>query len=260
MVHLKKPEEIVLMRRAGKVVADILDRVREAVRPGVTTAELDTLAEDYIRSCGGSPVFKGYRPSSDMTPFPGTICASVNEEVVHGIPGARVLEEGDILSVDVGVCLEGYCGDAACTYPVGSISGKRQALLEVTETSLNKAIEAALKGRTLGDIGYAVESYVKPLGYGIVRDYTGHGIGKKMHEAPQVPNFGHPRRGVTLQRGMTIAIEPMIMSGREDVKVGENGWTVFTADGSDAAHFERSIAILDDGPEILTPWTSRMAH
>lgn len=260
MVHLKKTEELVLMRRAGKVVADILDRVREAVRPGVTTAELDTLAEDYIRSCGGSPVFKGYRPEPDMTPFPGTICASVNEEVVHGIPGPRVLEEGDILSVDVGVCLEGYCGDAACTYPVGSISGKRQALLEVTETSLNKAIEAALKGRTLGDIGYAVESYVKPLGYGIVRDYTGHGIGKKMHEAPQVPNFGHPRRGVTLQRGMTIAIEPMIMSGREDVKVGENGWTVFTADGSDAAHFERSIAILDDGPEILTPWTSRMAH
>ncbi|MBQ9526772.1 MAG: type I methionyl aminopeptidase [Fretibacterium sp.] len=260
MVHLKSPDELVLMRRAGKVVADILDRVREVVRPGVTTAELDTLAEDYIRSCGGAPVFKGYRPSSDMTPFPGTICASVNEEVVHGIPGPRVLEEGDILSVDVGVYLEGYCGDAACTYPVGSISGKRQALLEVTETSLNKAIEAALKGRTLGDIGYAVESYVKPLGYGIVRDYTGHGIGKKMHEAPQVPNFGHPRRGVTLQRGMTIAIEPMIMSGREDVKVGENGWTVFTADGSDAAHFERSIAILDDGPEILTPWTSRMAH
>ena len=260
MVHLKSSRELDLMRRAGKVVADILDRVREVVRPGVTTAELDTLAEDYIRSCGGTPVFKGYRPTLDMTPFPGTICASVNEEVVHGIPGPRVLEEGDILSVDVGVCLDGYCGDAACTYPVGNISGKRQALLEVTETSLNRAIETALKGRTLGDIGYAVESYVKPLGYGIVRDYTGHGIGKKMHEAPQVPNFGHPRRGVTLQRGMTIAIEPMIMSGREDVKVGENGWTVFTADGSDAAHFERSIAILDDGPEILTPWTSRMAH
>ncbi|MCR5347129.1 MAG: type I methionyl aminopeptidase [Fretibacterium sp.] len=260
MVHLKSPEELVLMRRAGKVVADVLDRVRESVRPGVTTLELDTLAEDYIRSCGGTPLFKGYCPAPDMTPFPGTICASVNEEIVHGIPGDRVLEEGDILSVDVGVSLEGYCGDAACTYPVGSISGKRQALLEVTETSLNRAIEAALRGHTLGDIGYAVESYVKPLGYGIVRDYTGHGIGKKMHEAPQVPNFGHPRRGVTLQRGMTIAIEPMIMSGREDVRVGENGWTVFTADGSDAAHFERSIAVLDDGPEILTPWTSQMAH
>ena len=253
MVHLKSPAELVRMRRAGKVVADVLDHIREAVRPGVVTAELDGLAEEYIRSCGGAPVFKGYRPMPSMTPFPGTICASINEEVVHGIPSAeRRLEEGDILSVDVGVCLDGYCGDAACTYPVGAISAERQALLDVTEASLNRAIDAALKGRTLGDIGYAVESYVKPLGYGIVRDYTGHGIGKKMHEAPQVPNFGHPGRGVTLQRGMTIAIE--------DVRVGENGWTVFTADGSDAAHFERSIAILDDGPEILTPWTSRMAH
>ena len=258
MVHLKGPEEIVLMRRAGRVVADVLDRVREAVRPGVTTGELNRLAEDIIVAAGGAPVFKGYRPLASMTPFPGTICASVNEEVVHGIPGERRLEEGDILSVDVGVSLDGYCGDAACTYPVGAISPERAKLLEVTEVSLNRAIDAAVLGRTLGDIGHAVESFAKSLGYGVVRDYTGHGIGKKMHEAPQVPNFGRPGRGVTLQRGMALAIEPMITAGREEVQVAENGWTVRTADGSDAAHFERSLVILDDGPEVLTPWTSRM--
>ena len=259
MVHLKSPGEIDLMRRAGKVVADVLDRVREAVRPGVSTGELNRMVEEYIASCGGTPVFKGYKPMRSMTPFPGAICASVNEEVVHGFPDdGRRLEEGDILSVDVGVNLDGYCGDAACTYPVGAISPERAKLLEVTETSLNKAIGAALKGRTIGDIGYTVEFYVKSLGYGVVRDYTGHGIGRKMHEAPQVPNFGHPKRGVTLQRGMTIAIESMITAGGEKIRIGENGWTVVTADGSDAAHFERSIVVLDDGPEILTPWTSQM--
>lgn len=245
------------MRRAGKVVAEVLDLLREVVRPGVSTGELDRFAEEHIRSCGASPAFKGYRPSPSMSPFPGTICASINEEVVHGFPSDdRRLEEGDILSVDVGACLEGYYGDAACTYPVGTIGGARQRLLEVTEESLNRAIAAALKGRTIGDIGHAVESFASPLGYGIVRDYTGHGVGKKLHEAPQVPNFGRPGRGVTLQRGMTLAIEPMIMTGREEVMLGRDGWLVVTADGSDAAHFERSIAITDDGPEILTPWTS----
>ena len=203
------------MRRAGKVVAEVLDLLREVVRPGVSTGELDRIAEEHIRSCGASPAFKGYRPSPSMSPFPGTICASINEEVVHGFPSDdRRLEEGDILSVDVGACLEGYYGDAACTYPVGTIGGARQKLLEVTEESLNRAIAAALKGRTIGDIGHAVESFASPLGYGIVRDYTGHGVGKKLHEAPQVPNFGRPGRGVTLQRGMTLAIEPMIMRSR----------------------------------------------
>ncbi len=259
MIHLKNSDEIALMRRAGRVTADVLEKMRELVRPGVSTGELNEAAEEYILSCGGKPVFKGFKLSRSVPPFPGTICASINDEIVHGIPDyERRLEEGDILSVDVGVLLNGYCGDAACTYPVGSISPERQALLDVTETSLNKAINAAQEGNTLGDIGYAVESYVKPLGYGIVRDYTGHGIGKDMHEAPQVPNFGRPKRGVTLQRGLAIAIEPMIMSGGEDVKVAENGWTVSTADGSDAAHFERSIVITDDGPEVLTPWTSIM--
>ena len=245
------------MRRAGKVVAEVLDLLREAVRPGISTGELDRMAEEHIRSCGAEPAFKGYRPAPSMSPFPGTICASINEEIVHGFPNdRRRLAEGDILSVDVGACLDGYYGDAACTYPVGAVSAERRKLLDVTEASLNRAIAAALAGRTIGDIGHAVESYVVPLGYGIVRDFTGHGVGKKLHEAPQVPNFGRSGRGVTLQPGMTLAIEPMIMAGREKVLIGENGWVVVTADGSDAAHFERSIAVTADGPEILTPWTS----
>ena len=257
MIKIKSSEDIKLMMIAGRVTAEVLDIMREAVRPGISTGELDRLAEDHIRKNNGIPAFKNYRPMLSMTPFPGTICASVNDEIIHGIPDFnRILEEGDIISVDVGACINGWFGDAACTYPVGAINETRKKLLEVTETSLNKAIASALKGNTLGDIGNAVESYVKPLGYGIVRDYTGHGIGKKMHEAPQIPNYGKAGQGMTLKAGMTIAIEPMIMSGREDVKVSSNGWTVSTKDGSDAAHFERSIVILDDGPEILTKWQS----
>ncbi len=259
MIKLKTPEELKLMRIAGRVTAEVLDIMRDAVRPGISTGELDRLAEEHIRRNNGIPAFKNYRPMSSMTPFPGTICASVNEEVVHGIPSfGRILQEGDIISVDVGAYVNGYCGDAACTYPVGEISSERKKLLEVTETSLNLAISSALAGNTLGDIGNAVESYVKPLGFGIVRDYTGHGIGKKMHEAPQIPNYGKAGQGMTLKAGMTIAIEPMIMSGREKVKTASNGWTVLTLDGSDAAHFERSIAILDGEPEILTKWQSSM--
>jgi len=257
MIKIKRPEEIELMRVAGRVTAEVLDIMREAVRPGISTGELDRLAEEHIRKNNGIPAFKNYKPAFNMTPFPGTICASINEEVVHGIPDFnRILQEGDIISVDVGAYVNGYCGDAACTYAVGAISPEKQKLLDATEESLNRAIAAALNGNTLGDIGYAVESYVTPLGLGIVRDYTGHGIGKKMHEAPQIPNYGRAGQGMTLKTGMTIAIEPMIMSGREDVKVGANGWTVSTVDGSDAAHFERSIVILDDGPEILTKWQS----
>ena len=257
MIKIKSPEEIELMKIAGRVTAEVLDIMREAVRPGISTGELDRLAEEHIRKNNGIPAFKNYKPAFNMTPFPGTICASVNEEVVHGIPDFnRILQEGDIISIDVGAYVNGYCGDAACTYPVGAISPERQKLLEVTEDSLNRAIATALAGNTLGDIGHAVESYVKTFNFGIVRDYTGHGIGKKMHEAPQIPNYGKAGQGMTLKAGMTVAIEPMIMSGREDVKVGANGWTVSTVDGSDAAHFERSIVILDDGPEILTKWQS----
>ena len=257
MITLKKPEEISLMRIAGRVTAEVLDIMREAVRPGISTGELDRIAEEHIRANNGIPAFKNYRPASNMTPFPGTICASINDEIVHGIPmTSRILEEGDIISVDVGAYVGGWCGDAACTYPVGKISPERMALLKATEESLNRAIASALAGNTLGDIGNAVESYIKPLGYGIVRDYTGHGIGRKMHEAPQIPNYGRPGQGMTLKAGMTIAIEPMIMAGKEKVKTAGNGWTVLTVDGSDAAHFERTIAVLDDGPEVLTKWQS----
>ena len=256
MIKIKSAEEINLMRIAGRVTAEVLMIMRENVKPGISTGELDKLAEDHIRKNNGIPAFKNYRPSLSMTPFPGTICASINEEIVHGIPSYdRILQEGDILSVDVGACINGFFGDAACTYPVGEISAERQKLLNATEEALNLAIKAAISGNTVGDIGWAVESYIKPLGFGIVRDYTGHGVGKKLHEAPQVPNYGLPNNGVTLQTGMTIAIEPMIMAGNEETKTADNGWTVLTVDGSDAAHFERSIVILDDGPEILTAWS-----
>lgn len=246
------------MRKAGKVVADILDALRDVVRPGVSTGELDRTAEKYTRASGGTAAFKGYQPSHALVPFPGTICASVNQEIVHGIPAdTRILEEGDIVSVDVGVCLQGYYGDAACTYPVGAISASRKKLLDVTEKALELAIAASIMGNTVGDIGYAVESFVLKEGFGVVRDYTGHGVGRKLHEPPQVPNFGRPGRGVTLQRGMTLALEPMVMTGKEEISLGPDEWVVVTADGSDAAHFERSVVITDDGPEILTPWISR---
>ena len=257
MIKIKSLDEINLMKVAGRVTAEVLDIMREVIRPGISTGELDRLAEEHIRKNNGIPAFKNYKPSPNMTPFPGTICASINDEIVHGIPDfERILQEGDIISIDVGAYVNGYCGDAACTYPVGAINESRKKLLEVTEESLNRAIASAINGNTLGDIGHAVESYVIPLGFGIVRDYTGHGIGRKMHEAPQIPNYGKAHQGMTLKAGMTIAIEPMIMSGREDVKTGANGWTVSTVDGSDAAHFERSIVILDDGPEVLTKWQS----
>ncbi|MDR2529803.1 MAG: type I methionyl aminopeptidase [Synergistaceae bacterium] len=255
MVHFKTEEELVLMRGAGKVVADILDALRETVRPGVSTAELDRVAERYIHASGGTASFKGYCPTHAESPFPGTICASVNEEVVHGIPSdARILEEGDIVSVDVGVFLKGFHGDAACTYPVGAVGPARGKLLDITEKALELALAEAVAGHTVGDVGHAVESYVLKQGFGIVRVYTGHGLGKKLHEPPQVPNFGKPGKGVTLQKGMTLAIEPMVIAGKEKVKLGPDRWVVVTADGSDAAHFERSVVITDEGPEILTPW------
>ncbi len=257
MIKIKSSSEIELMKIAGRVTAEVLDIMRDVIRPGISTGELDRIAEEHIRKNNGIPAFKNYKPAFDMTPFPGTICASINEEVVHGIPDFnRILNEGDIISVDVGAYVNGYCGDAACTYPVGNISPERQKLLDATENALNRAIQAAVPGNTLGDIGFAVESYVTPLGLGIVRDYTGHGIGKKMHEAPQIPNYGKAGQGMILKAGMTLAIEPMIMSGQESVEVGANGWTVSTCDKSDAAHFERSIVITPDGPEILTNWKS----
>ncbi|HDQ92979.1 MAG TPA: type I methionyl aminopeptidase [Synergistetes bacterium] len=255
MISLKNETDLVHLRKAGKIVADVLMMIGDIIRPGVDTLTLDESAEEYILTSGGKPAFKGYRVPGIPRPFPGTLCVSVNEEIVHGIPTRdRLLEEGDIVSVDVGVCIDGYYGDAAYTYAVGEISRERADLVDVTRESLERAIKTAREGATLGDVGFAVESFVLPGGYGIVRDYAGHGIGRNLHEPPQIPNYGVPGRGVTLKSGMALAIEPMIMRGREAVRTLGDKWTVVTADGSDAAHFEKTIVVTGGEPEVITPW------
>ncbi|MDI9369923.1 MAG: type I methionyl aminopeptidase [Synergistaceae bacterium] len=255
MISLKTDREIRLMRKAGRIVADVLDMISDMIRPGLSTGEIDSAAESLIKRSGGLPAFKGYRVPTIKRPFPSAVCASINSEIVHGIPSReRLLQEGDIISIDVGACYSGYYGDAAYTYPVGSVSPERRNLLSVTKQSLEDAILAARAGNTLGDVGHAVEKRVAPHGYGIVRDYSGHGIGKRLHEPPQIPNYGEPGRGITLVAGMTLAIEPMVMAGAEEVFTGRDQWVVKTADGSDAAHFEKSILVQDGDPEILTPW------
>jgi len=255
MVTLKKDWEIDIMRQAGRIVASVLELLRERIQPGIDTASLDEAASELIERSGGIPAFKGYTMPGCPIPFPGALCISINEEVVHGIPSReRLLREGDIVSVDVGVLYKGYYGDAACTYPVGKISSRKEALLKVTLESLHRAIAAAQEGKTLGDVGHAIESYAISQGFSLVRNYCGHGIGRKLHEPPQVPNYGRPGNGVTLKKGMTIAIEPMVLSGGEDVVTLSDRWTVVTADGADAAHFEHTVLVTDGEAEILTPW------
>jgi methionyl aminopeptidase len=255
MVTLKKPGEIDKMRKAGRVVADVHDSMREMIRPGIDTMSLSEEADRILDKASAGAPFRGYRMRGASTPFPSAICVSINEEVVHGIPSReRILREGDIVSIDVGAIVEGYNGDAAKTYPVGKISPEREKLLSVTYKALHIGIEEALAGHTIGDIGHAIETWVLQNGCGLVRDYSGHGIGRKLHEAPQVPNFGKPKSGMTLIAGMTFCIEPMVMTGKEAVVCGENGWTVSTRDRSDAAHFEHALLVTDSGPEILTPW------
>lgn len=246
MIILKSQREINYLRDAGRVVAQTLEEVRKAVRPDITTQELDQIAEKYIKSCGATPAFKGYHG------FPGNICASVNEEVVHGIPGLRKLKNGDNVSIDIGAVINGYYGDAAITVPVGEVDAEVQRLLDVTEQSLYKGIEQAIAGNRLGDISHAVQTHAEKYGYGVVRDFVGHGIGRNMHEDPQIPNYGIPGRGPRLKSGMTLAIEPMINMGTHDVKVLDDGWTVVTTDAKRSAHFEHTIAITPEGPEILT--------
>ena len=243
------------MRHAGQIVADILKLMRDMVKPGVDTLTLDEAAEALVLKEGARPAFKDYKVPWSPVPFPGTLCVSINSEVVHGIPSrTRVLEEGDIISVDTGASIDGFFGDAACTYAVGKISEARQRLLDVTLASLHKGMDAIKPGATIGDVGHAVESYVLPFGYGLVRDYAGHGIGRRPHEAPQVPNFGEPGSGIMLKPRMTFCVEPMVMTGGETVKTLSDDWTVVTADGSDAAHFENSLLVTDNGVEVLTPW------
>ena len=250
MIVRKSKAEIEKMRLAGQVVADVHKMLREVVKPGVTTRELDRMAEALIRRAGAWPTFKGYRVGREV--FPASLCVSINQEIVHGIPSDRVLEEGDVLSVDCGATLDGYVGDSAVTLPVGAISKDLEYLLERTRASLYEAIAVSLPGRRVGDIGHAVESYIDPFGYGIVQDFCGHGVGRRLHEEPQVPNYGLPGTGRRLKSGWCIAIEPMVNLGTHETVMLGDGWTVETADGSVSAHFEHSIAITDDGPLILT--------
>ncbi len=246
MIEIKSSEEIRIMKQAGRIVALVLQELEHKIAPGVATAKLDRIAEKLIRRRGGEPAFLGYHG------FPANICVSVNEELVHGIPGVRRLQEGDIVSIDVGVCYRGFYGDAAKTFPVGKITGRAARLIEVTRTSLQKAVEKAEPGSYLSDISHAVQSYVEGENLAVVRNYVGHGIGRKMHEEPQVPNFGPPGRGPRLQKGMTMAIEPMVNEGTWELEVLQDNWTVVTKDRKLCAHFEHTVAVGENGPEILT--------
>lgn len=248
MVTLKSSKEIDTMARAGRIVAGTLQLVRGLVRPGVSTEALDAAAERFIRGHpGATPSFKG------LYGFPKTLCVSINDEIVHGIPSPkRILREGSIVSVDVGVCVDGYHADAATTIPVGEIAPEAARLLETTQRALEAGIAEARVGNHIGDIGHAIQSVAEAAGFGVVRELVGHGVGQKMHEDPQVPNHGQPRRGPRLQAGMTLAIEPMITMGGYTTKMMPDQWTVVTADGSIAAHFEHTVAITAEGPRILT--------
>jgi len=246
MIILKSRRELEKMRQAGRIVAGTLELLQQEVRPGITTADLDRLAEDYIRRQGAIPAFKG------LYGYPATICTSVNDEVVHGIPGRRVLQAGDIISIDVGVLWEGFYGDAAVTLPVGPITAELQELLQVAAGALQAGIAQAQPGNRLSDISHAIQTYVESRGFSVVRDYVGHGIGRKMHEDPQIPNFGPPGQGPLLKPGMTLALEPMVNMGTYQVQVAGDRWTVRTADGRHSAHFEHTVAIRETGPEILT--------
>jgi methionyl aminopeptidase len=245
----KSAQELDQMARAGTIVADALSLLGENIRPGTTTAELDQLADEFIRSRGGVPTFKGYR---GPYPYPASICTSPNDVVVHGIPDEYALVEGDILSVDVGVTLDGFVADSAYTFPVGEIDAETERLLEVCNAALHAGIDRARAGGKLTDISHAVQRVTEDAGFSVVRSLVGHGVGRDMHEDPQIPNFGEPGRGPTLAPGMTLAIEPMITAGSHQVVVRPDQWTIATADGSLSAHFEHTVAVTKDGPRILT--------
>jgi methionyl aminopeptidase len=246
MIIRKSEQEIEAMARAGRVVADTLALLGESLRPGVTTRELDEIAEDYIRGQRGAPTFKGYHG------FPASICTSPNSMVVHGIPGDYRIDDGDLLSVDVGVTLDGFVADSAYTFSVGSISDETQRLLDVGQAALEAGISEARPGNHVGDISAAVQRTVEEAGFSVVKSLVGHGIGRSMHEEPQIPNWGEPGRGPLLASGMTLAIEPMINAGSADVFVAEDRWSISTDDGSLSAHFEHTVAVTDGGPRILT--------
>jgi methionyl aminopeptidase len=246
MIIGKSQKEIDKMRAAGQLVGRVLQQLRAMVAPGITTLEVDQAAERMIRDAGALPTFKGYNG------FPFSICASVNEQVVHGFPSKYKLQEGDIFSIDVGATLEGFVGDTATTVAVGKVSEDRLRLMHITEECLQLAIEQCRPGNHLGDIGFAVQSHAEAQGYSIVRDYVGHGIGRRMHEDPQIPNYGKPGKGPKIKRGYVFALEPMVNMGSLHTKTLKDGWTVVTVDGQPSAHFEHTVAITDDGPEVLT--------
>jgi methionyl aminopeptidase len=246
MIILKLPEEIEKMRASNHIVAEILIALKEKVKPGITTGELDSYSEELVRKKGAVPAFKGYMG------YPYSLCISVNSEVVHGMPSNRILIDGDIVSLDFGAYYKGYYGDAAITVPVGNVSEDAARLIRVTEQGLYNGIREAKKGNRLGDISAAVQSCIEAAGFSVVRDFVGHGIGKKLHEEPQIPNYGIKGRGVELKAGMVLAIEPMVNEGTYKVKITDNGWTVITEDGKLSAHFEHSVAVTNDGPDILS--------
>jgi len=245
----KTPDELDAMAASGAVLADCHDALAAEVGPGVTTAHLDAIAEELIRSRGGVPAFKGY---PGPTPFPASICASVNDEVVHGIPNGNALREGDVLAIDCGVVLDGWVSDAARTYAIGTVSPIAARLIEATRVSLHLAIDACRVGRHVGDIGHAVQTEIEAAGFSVVQSLVGHGVGRSMHEEPQVPNVGRPGAGPQLIEGLVIAIEPMVNIGRHEVVLGDDGWTITTRDGSLSAHWEHTVAVTADGPRILT--------
>jgi len=247
MIELKSVREIGLMRRGGHILSEVMDRLRTSVKPGMSTLEIDLDVEEFIRSHGAIPAFKGYRG------FPATVCISINEEVVHGIPSAsRHVKEGDIVGLDLGCIVEGYYADCAFTLAVGEVPARVQELLDVTRESLERGITECRPGRRLSDVSHAIQSHVERHGFSVVRAFVGHGIGRALHEEPQVPNFGDPGRGPQLRPGMVLAIEPMVTMGSWEVKILDDGWTAVTKDGSLAAHFEHTIAVTESGPEVLT--------
>ena len=248
MIFLKSPQEIEKMERAGRIVAEVLELLRSMVRAGVTTKELEGVADDQIRARGGIPAFKGYRG------YPSSICTSVNEQVVHGIPSSRRLREGDIISIDLGVYLEGFYGDAAITVPVGTVDKETAELVRVTEEALYLGIRNAVEGNRLHDISAAIQRHAERSGFSIVRLFVGHGIGRELHEEPQIPNYGVPGQGPRLKSGMTLAIEPMVNAGSYDVRILDDGWTAVTVDGKKSAHFEHTVVVTPDEPIILTKY------
>ena len=251
MVILKSSWEIDLIRKSGRIVAEALARLTKLVEPGITTLDLDRLAEEYILKRGAKPAFKGYRG------YPYSLCASVNEQVVHALPSERTLKEGDIVSLDLGSIVDGYYGDAAVTIPVGQVSDEAKRLIDVTQESLRRAIDAVHPGGRLSDISHAVQSAVETEGFSVVRLFVGHGIGRSLHEEPQIPNFGPPGHGPVLKTGMVLAIEPMVNAGSPDVMILEDRWTAVTCDGSLSAHFEHTVALTENGTEVLTSLDGR---